>query len=426
MHTAIDMAIDNSTAGNYGPDNARSKTNFTQLGGTLGAGGEVALTGRWSLGLEYDYLHFGDHDVATPPAGPISGGGLPGIVGSTAPDGRAASVSQDVHAVKIALNYRLYDYGAPPTLDELAGNVQAVHVPGSRPSSEVATSMDGRASRRISATAPMALPVNNSRLTWDKMTTNSGELFGRIDTPENIMVKGFLGAGRGDQGHINDEDWGNRTPDPPAPATLVTGYSNTDSATTEKIRYFTLDVGYDVLRAPNYKVTPFVGYSYFRYMLSAFGCTDLTSVAGRQLHATRTRRTAQLFLREKDFLDLLAARHVRRADAHPMAEIDRRHRLSAHRAASGGWITIRSGPTAPSTRSSAEGHGTGVQVEGVISYDVTSAFSLGVGGRYWAMQIPSGKTNFFSRVQQLHQSGFAAEQTAVFVQGSYKFAGPFD
>jgi hypothetical protein len=35
----------------------------------------------------------------------------------------------------------------------------------------------------------------------------------------------------------------------------------------------------------------------------------------------------------------------------------------------------------PSTRSPAEGHGTGVQVEGVISYDVTSAFSLGVGGR---------------------------------------------
>ena len=26
--------------------------------------------------------------------------------------------------MKIALNYRLYDYGAPPTLDELAGNVQ--------------------------------------------------------------------------------------------------------------------------------------------------------------------------------------------------------------------------------------------------------------------------------------------------------------
>ena len=79
----------------------------------------------------------------------------------------------------------------------------------------------------------------------------------------------------------------------------------------------------------------------------------------------------------------------------------------------------------PSTRSPAEGHGTGVQVEGVISYDVTSAFSLGVGGRYWSMQIPSGTTNFFSAGNFISQR-FAAEQTAVFVQGSYKFAGPSD
>ena len=330
MHNSINMAVDNITAGDFGPENERSKSNFTQLGWTLGAGGEVALTGRWSLGLEYDYLHFGGHDVATPPAGPISGGGLPGIVGSTAPDGRAASVSQDVHAVKIALNYRLYDYGAPPTLDELAGNVQAVHVPGFQ------TEFGGRyvygwtRFQKDLGNSANGLPVNNSRLTWDKMTTSSGELFGRIDTPENIMVKGFLGMGRGDQGHINDEDWGNRTPDPPAPATLVTGYSNTDSATTEKIRYFTLDVGYDVLRAPNYKVTPFIGYSYFRYMLSAFGCTDLTlSPAANCMPPDASNR--QLFLGEKDFLDLLAAWHIRRAAADAMAAPDRRRRLSAHR-----------------------------------------------------------------------------------------------
>jgi outer membrane autotransporter protein len=65
-HTAIDMAIDNFQAGFYGPNNARSKADFTQLGGTLGAGVEYALSGRWSVGLEYDYLHFGNHDVPTP------------------------------------------------------------------------------------------------------------------------------------------------------------------------------------------------------------------------------------------------------------------------------------------------------------------------------------------------------------------------
>jgi len=116
--------------------------------------------------------------------------------------------------VKIALNYRLYDYGAPPTLDELAGNVQAVHVPGFQ------TEFGGRyvygwtRFQKDLGNSANGLPVNNSRLTWDKMTTSSGELFGRIDTPENIMVKGFLGMGRGDQGHINDEDWGTEHPIP--------------------------------------------------------------------------------------------------------------------------------------------------------------------------------------------------------------------
>ena len=55
-------------------------------------------------------------------------------------------MSQDVHAVKIALNYRLYDYGAPPTLDELAGNhgwhdveQDWVPAPGEDPADQIAS-----------------------------------------------------------------------------------------------------------------------------------------------------------------------------------------------------------------------------------------------------------------------------------------------
>ncbi len=43
-----------------------SKRRFTQWGWTLGAGLEYALGSRWSLGFEYDYLHFGGHALATP------------------------------------------------------------------------------------------------------------------------------------------------------------------------------------------------------------------------------------------------------------------------------------------------------------------------------------------------------------------------
>ena len=79
----------------------------------------------------------------------------------------------------------------------------------------------------------------------------------------------------------------------------------------------------------------------------------------------------------------------------------------------------------PSTRSPAEGHGTGVQVEGVISYDVTSEFRSRCGRPLLVHADTAGTTNFFSGNSFINQR-FAAEQTAVFVQGSYKFAGPSD
>jgi len=67
------------------------------------------------------------------------------------------------------------------------------------------------------------------------MGANAGEFFGRVDTPENVMLKGFIGRGRGDEGHIDDEDWGNAEGNPPI---KVTGYLVTDFATTNKITLF--------------------------------------------------------------------------------------------------------------------------------------------------------------------------------------------
>jgi opacity protein-like surface antigen len=41
MHNSIDMAVNNIMAGDFGPENERSKTNFTQIGWTL------ALAAKW-------------------------------------------------------------------------------------------------------------------------------------------------------------------------------------------------------------------------------------------------------------------------------------------------------------------------------------------------------------------------------------------
>jgi opacity protein-like surface antigen len=411
QHSDIDMAINNSVSATYGPTNARSSANFTQLGWTLGGGAELALAGRWSLALEYDFLHFGDHEVATPASGAFASPATPGIVGSGAPDGRLASMSQDVHAVKVALNYRLNDTGVLTPLDDLVAAVRPVRLSGWETEVGARYVYGSMRFQKDLGKVPLGLPVNNSRLTWNNVDTNGGELFGRVDTPENIMVKGFLGAGQGDQGHINDEDWGNLESGP-----LVTGYSNTDSPVTDRVRYFTLDLGYDVLRASNYKIAPFVGYNYYRYMMNAYDCVDAMYSPPQVCDPNDPPH--QLFLQEKD--TWISLRLGTSAELMLTPQL----KLTGEVA----WVPyvrfagVDNHPQRTemaTTYSPAHASGNGVQVEGVLSYDVTQEFSVGVGGRYWAMTAP-GWVNYFSTGRQLTQS-FEVEQTAVFVQGSYKF-----
>jgi len=55
----------------------------------------------------------------------------------------------------------------------------------------------------------------------------------------------------------------------------------------------------------------------------------------------------------------------------------------------------------------------------VLSYAVTEALSVGVGGRYWSMRTTSGDVNFGG--VEIVPMRYAAEQAHLLVQGSYKF-----
>jgi hypothetical protein len=66
------------------------------------------------------------------------------------------------------------------------------------------------------------------------------------------------------------------------------------------------------------------------------------------------------------------------------------------------------------------GHGQGVQAEAFLNYMVTDAFSLGVGGRYWALWTTSG-TDAVGGDVALRNDTFRAERVGVTFQGSYKF-----
>jgi hypothetical protein len=71
------------------------------------------------------------------------------------------------------------------------------------------------------------------------------------------------------------------------------------------------------------------------------------------------------------------------------------------------------------------GHGQGVQADVFLNYYVTDAFSVGVGGRYWALWTSSGTDTFigpgFSGTPSTRNDTFRAERAGVTFQGAYKF-----
>jgi opacity protein-like surface antigen len=411
VHDTVDIATNNAQAGKFGPLDATSSASFTQWGWTVGAGVEYALTGNWSARVEYDFLGFGRHDVPTPNAVPFEMPALPpGIAGASAPDGRTASLSQSVHEVKLGVNYRFGDNPAPWPSEWSA------FIPGAPARGPDAFEVEigaryvhgwGRFQQDLGG----ALPSSNARLTWDNLGTDGAETFWRLDGPYRLMTKGLWGEGGGHNGHVNDEDGGLNIIDDNDKLVAVKPFQLTDGAAGSTIRYLTTDVGYNLLTGPGYKLSPFVGYSHFSQGMSDFGIVEISfsppanGAAGTHLQQFTTWNA----LRLGAAADLMLTSSLKLSvDAAWLPDI-RFEGLDVHTV-----NTTASGPQS--------GSGKGVQLEAILSYYLTDQFSVGVGGRYWAMWVPNGTTTaiaFGTMPQRL-----AAEQAAVFLQASYKFGIP--
>ena len=179
--------------------------------------------------------------------------------------------------------------------------------------------------------------------------------------------------------------------------------------------YFTLDLGYDWLRTGNYRVAPFVGYNYFRYKMNALGCTFMelsppescggppTGVGLQEMDEWRSWRLGAVG-------ELMLTPQLRVTGEVAYLPFVRYAGVDNH---------IGRG------RSPQHGVGTGVQLEGIAAYDVTEQISLGIGARFWSMSVPSGLTNNLGRGDFI-QERYAAENAALFAQGSYRFDAPLD
>jgi opacity protein-like surface antigen len=324
----------------------------TRFGWTLGAGLEYALSSAWSVAVEYDRMGFGPFGVAAP-AGLVQA--IPRVDGYFLTPGFGAHATQNVDEVKVSLNYNFGgDLPGDPSIAAsfLTSFVAANFLP------------------------PLSAPPPSSGWEFEFgprywysvgkfQKGNSGEVFGRIESPWSVFLKGYAGIGGINRGQMNDEDW------------LLFGatvpYSNTVSNTTGTMNYAVLDLGYDWLRSPNFKVGSFIGYFYDHEFMRASGCAQIANPLSDCAPALPS---STLGITESDTwqaLRLGAAGEVMLTDG---------LKLSAE-ASYLPYVTF-DGLDHHILRSiyfPENAQGQGVQFESILSYDVTKNWNVGVGGR---------------------------------------------
>lgn len=272
-----------------------------------------------------------------------------------------------------------------------------------------------------------------SRLTYEDLTAHSGETFFRGEHANGFFVKGYVGGGIVDSGDLVDEDF----------LPFINPFSQTISDQNDgSIRYGSVDIGHIFYDNTNtsfsYKDEPasflgmklgaFIGYHYLNEEYNAFGCTQLAAnpfvcspgqVAPDTLAITQDSDWSSLRIGlTGDFY--LSNRLTLTGDvAYVRTALDA---TDTHHLRIGTPTFLNTAFNGPTPQ---DGSGQGVQVEAILSYQITDTFNLGIGARYWHMEIEDGLTHFeVSRapIPALPQvTDFETERYGVFLQGSYKF-----
>jgi opacity protein-like surface antigen len=343
------------------------------LGWTAGAGIERALTPAWSVSLEYNYYRFGTVHVSTPDTITSSGGPVPTI---SAVAGSTAGVMSDIQVMKLVLNYHWDQDPRAAWTDAPAFGAAPIPLKAGPATTTDGWEVDAGTRYWYSSGTEKNTSGSGSlvsQLTYSNLTGQSGELFARVDTPARVFLKGFAGSGAITSGKNTDEDFGSATFD-------NVGFMVTSSAASGWLNYAAADIGYDVLRDSNYKVGPFVGYSYFRQNINAFGCTQfqpaLASCAnGNQASLTQDETWQSPRVGVSAVATIWDRWGIDGDVAYlPFAEYSG---LDSH--------LLRM----PIAYFPQDGRGRGVQTELILTYLVTENLKLSIGGRYWAMWTTS-------------------------------------
>ena len=243
-----------------------------------------------------------------------------------------------------------------------------------------------------------------SRLSYDGLSAHTGEVFFRLDGPTRIFAKGYAGAGKIVRGTLYDEDY------PPA----VVPYSKTESDAKGFLDYVSGDLGYTVFdgrgskNSPAMRIGAFAGVHYWREKSTGYGCDQIgggnVCDAGNQIAksvAVISEESKWTALRLGAVTDFYLSQDLKLTVDAAYARV-RQKAIDIH------FFTLGETP------SSGDGHG--VELEGLVSYQLTKSFNVGVGGRWWHYETKLNDNN-----GQLLE--YKTDRYGVFVQGSMKFGG---
>lgn len=257
-----------------------------------------------------------------------------------------------------------------------------------------------------------------SRLTYDGLHGHTFEGFGRLDHTSGLYLKGYLGGGIVPRGELNDEDF------PPT----ITPYSSTLSDQRRgQMLYGSIDVGFNVIRHPGFRLGAFAGYHYFEEQVSAYGCTQIAANGG--ICAGGIPDTVRVITQDNIFHSLrigadadikLSDRLLLRLDGAylPVVSLD---------GADSHWLRIGNATGDFRGAIPEDGRGHGFQLEAALQYAVSQDVKVAVGGRYWRMET-GGLTHFEGNVVNTNSAAqpvdWTSEVYGVFVQGTFRF-GPY-
>jgi opacity protein-like surface antigen len=381
--------------------NNSSSISGTRVGPAIGAGAEYALSDRLSAKIEYLHYDLGDAVVAG------------------APDA-ATLFSPNRSNTRFDLNGQILHAGLNYQIDPLFSGFAAANrdTPVLSLLSDLQTEFGSRywvsSGKTLKYLCSPSGAFINSQLTYDGLVASSAELYARTEHVSGFFLKGNIGTGEVTGGSLRDEDF------PP----VVGAYSSTASSQKDgSITYGTVDAGYDFLNRGTYKLGAFLGYNYYHEIVNADGCQQTVGGTACEPAIPDTVRgitndgqwnSARLGLNG----EIMPTQRLKLTADVAWLPYTSLSSQDVH------WLRTNAfgGFTGP-VPDDGIGHD-GYQLESILSYQVTGAFSLGIGGRYWFMET-SGKSNFEGNVTGgggvAQPVDFTTKRFGGFVQASYRF-----